>query len=159
MNIYETEKLSDSNNGLCVLFPPFFLLSGLSVDVVDIAPDATSWFGLFCFSARSLFPAEPAPMQTRGRTGGFSYSCRSRVLSNIQKSLVMDQHARANILIPFYHLFPLQAFFSEILGKVRDPICNGAIKRNLWMTVMNGADGDGGKCGARRTVAASQETV
>lgn len=74
----------------------------------------------------------------------------------------MDQHARANILIPFYHLFPLEAF-SEILENVhvheKDPIRNGAIMKNLWITVINGADGDEDKCGARRTVATSQETV
>lgn len=75
----------------------------------------------------------------------------------------MDQHMCANILIPFYHLFPLEAFSSEILGKVRvdekDPTCNGAIKKNLWVTVINGADGDRDKYGARRIAQASQETV
>lgn len=71
---------------------------------------------------------------------------------------MMDQHARANILIPFYHLFPLEAFSSEILGKMhvdeKDLICNGEIKKIPWMTVINGGDGDEGKCGAMRPAAA-----
>lgn len=50
-------------------FPPSCL--GPSVDAVDPAPDATPWFGTLCISALSLFPAEPAPMQTHGQPVGF----------------------------------------------------------------------------------------
>lgn len=53
----------------------------------------------------------------RRATGGFSYSCRSRLLSNIQKGHMMDQHARANILIPFYHLFSPQSFLFWDFGE------------------------------------------
>ena len=63
----------DRKGGLCecniTIFPPFCL--GPSVDVVDPAPDATPWFGTLCISALSLFPAEPAPMQTHGQPVGF----------------------------------------------------------------------------------------
>lgn len=51
--------------------PP--LAWGPSEDVVDPGwtPDATPWFGTLCISALSLFPAEPAPMQTHGQPVGF----------------------------------------------------------------------------------------
>lgn len=50
-------------------FPPFCL--GPSVDVVDLAPDTTPWFGTLSISALSLLPAEPVPMQTHRQPVGF----------------------------------------------------------------------------------------
>lgn len=88
-------------------------------------------------------------------TGGFSYSCRSRVLSNIQKSRVMDQHMRANIWIPFYHLFPLETFSSEILGMKRTRYAMVQSRKiSGWQSLLEKTE-----TRVRRTGAPSQETV
>ena len=104
---------------------------GPSVDVVDPAPDATPWFGMLCLSALSLFPAKPAPTQTHGQLVGFLFSCRSRVLNNIQKDSVTYRPMLAMTLLalPFLpNIFPLY-----ILGRAhadeKEQMHNGAILR------------------------------
>lgn len=59
----------DVGGGKGAVFP--FLPLGPSRDVVDPAPHATPWFGTQSLSVLSLFPAEPAPMQTHGQLVGF----------------------------------------------------------------------------------------
>lgn len=139
------------------------VVSGPSVDVADIAPDATSWFGLFCFSALSLFPSEPAPMQTHGRPVGFPIAVGQGYLAIFKRAAWWINTRVPTFWSSFITFFPLEDFSSEILEKAhvdeKDPICNGATKKNLWMTIINGAEWDGDKCRARRTAAASQETV
>lgn len=113
-------------------------------------------------SALSLFPAEPAPMQTRGRPVGFPIAVGQGYLVIFKRASWWINTCVPTFWSPFITFFPLKLSFLRFWGKVhvdeKGPTCNGAIQKNLWMSVIHGADRDE-DCGARGTAAASQETV